>query len=304
MSKKPSRSSSNPTDGASEEAAAKGPGEASTPDKAPASPKAPAKRRTRRTKTAKSATTDTTPTKESVEAPSGKERSSLPAFGFAADLLGKRDNPADSGADETASNLDTDRLEAAGEQAASAADASDPERIFQFAGGLESALSEEEQPKVRRLATWVTFDLADEIFAMPVEPVREILRVETITRVPHAPRPIRGVTNLRGRVIPVIDLRLRIGLSPTELGRSTRIIVVAARGRLIGLLADAVQQVIHLDLDRIQPPPDDVLTVQSDYIRGVYHLEDHLVLLLDIERALVVRDAPDASHTAAASPST
>jgi purine-binding chemotaxis protein CheW len=79
--------------------------------------------------------------------------------------------------------------------------------------------------------------------------------------------------------------------------------VVAARGRLIGLLADAVQQVIHLDLDRIQPPPDDVLTVQSDYIRGVYHLDDNLVLLLDVERALVVREGPEESRSSSAASS-
>ncbi|MEM8932592.1 MAG: chemotaxis protein CheW, partial [Acidobacteriota bacterium] len=133
--------------------------------------------------------------------------------------------------------------------------------------------------------------LADEVFAIPVEPVRQVVRVSDITRVPHAPRPIRGVTNLRGRVIPVIDLRLRIGLEETAIARATRVVAVSSRGRVLGLLVDAVLQVVHLDLDQVQPPPDDVMTVQSDYIRGVYDREDGLILLLDIDRALIIREA-------------
>ena len=125
-------------------------------------------------------------------------------------------------------------------------------------------------------------------------PVREVVRVASITRVPHAPKPIRGVTNRRGRVIPVIDLRLRIELPPTGLERSSRIIVVSSRGRLLGLLVDAVHQVIHIDLEQVQPPPDDVMTVQSDYLSGVYHQDDQLILLLDIDRALIIQDpAPE-----------
>ena len=97
---------------------------------------------------------------------------------------------------------------------------------------------------------------------------------------------------MRGRVIPVIDLRLRIELPSAELGRSSRVIVVSSRGRLLGLLVDAVHQVIHVDLNRVQPPPDDVMTVQSDYISGVYHLEDQLILLLDINRVLIIQEGP------------
>ena len=126
---------------------------------------------------------------------------------------------------------------------------------------------------------------------MPVEPVQQIVRISSITRVPHAPRPIRGVTNLRGRVIPVIDLRVRVGLPAAEIDRSSRIIAVGSRGRAIGLLVDAVHQVMHLDLNLIQRPPEDVLTTQSDYIAGVYHHGESLILLLDVDRALIVRDS-------------
>ncbi len=180
---------------------------------------------------------------------------------------------------------------AAATAATADATATASDRIFRFADSLEQA-SEEQEKVAQRITTWVAFELAGETFALPVEPIREVLRVSGITRVPHAPKPIRGVTNLRGRVIPVIDLRLRIDLPPTPIDRATRIIVVASRKRLLGLLVDAVQQVVHLDLNQVQPPPEDVMTLQSDYISGVYHLADKLVLLLNVDRALIVRDDP------------
>lgn len=236
------------------------------------------------------------------EEASAKKTTHLPASGFAEDLLGKT-RARDGGSGEHGSEeADQARVvetavrrfgeigpAADAAVAAGGAESTDPERIFRFADTLDGATTEKEQPTVRRMGTWVSFALAGETFALPVEPVREVVRVGNITRVPHAPKPIRGVTNLRGRVIPIVDLRLRIDLPPTEFERATRIIVVAARGRLIGLLVDAVQQVVHLDLDQIQPPPEDAMTVQSDYISGVYHLDDHLVLLLNVERALIIR---------------
>lgn len=205
----------------------------------------------------------------------GERKVSLPAFGFADDLLRQVRSEAEAGS-------------ADGEPAPS-------ERIFTFADSLDAAARDEEEATAPvRLATWVTFRLAGETFALPVEPVREVLRVQSVTRVPHAPEPIRGVSNLRGRVIPVIDLRVRIGLPAADLDRASRVIVVGSRGRLLGLLVDAVRHVVHLDLDRVQAPPEDVMTVQSDYISGVYHLEDQLVLLLDVDRALIVRE-PESS---------
>ncbi len=210
---------------------------------------------------------------------------SLPAFGFAEDLLPK---PAAKAKPKTAP---------APRDVAPApkVDSADPRRIFAFADSLERGIAEPEAAPAK-LETWVAFSLAGEVFAMPVTPVREVVRVSSITRVPHAPRPIRGVTNRRGRVIPVIDLRLRIELPATELGRASRVIVVSSRGRLLGLLVDAVHQVVHIDADKVQPPPEDVMTVQSNYLSGVYHLDDQLILLLDIDRALIIHDTvPEAS---------
>ena len=245
---------------------------------------------------------------ESPASSSSSKTGKLPAFGFAADLLASRSEESATDAAQTdVATTDAAKVEPAKVQdlpapQASTADSAtadsatseglavDPERIFHFADSLER--EEEEETVAQRLTTWITFSLEGETFALPVEPVREVLRLSHITRVPHAPRPIRGVTNLRGRVIPVIDLRVRIELPAGGIDRSTRVIVVGSRGRLIGLMVDAVHQVAHIDLNRVQPPPDDVMTVQSDYLAGVYQLEDRLILLLDVDRALILRDTP------------
>ncbi len=208
---------------------------------------------------------------------------SLPAFGFAEDLLGKPEaKPSEAKPpeiDSLAQAIPEPEI-----------DAADPRRIFAFADQLERSGVMEPQAVPAELETWIAFSLAGEVFALPVTPVREVVRVSSITRVPHAPRPIRGVTNRRGRVIPVIDLRLRIELPAADLGRASRVIVVSSRGRLLGLLVDAVHQVVHIDVAKVQPPPDDVMTVQSDYLSGVYHLDDQLILLVDIDRVLIIKD--------------
>ncbi len=185
--------------------------------------------------------------------------------------------------------FDTTEMKAA--IAVESTDGAAEDRIFAFADSLNARIGQDEQVKAKRLETWLTLILADELFALPVDPVRQVLRLSSITRVPHAPTPIRGVTNVRGRVIPVIDLRLRLDLPESALDRGSRIVVVHSRGRLLGLLVDAVQQVVHLDMDLVQPPPDDVMTRQSDYISGVYDWQDKLLLLLDVDRALILREA-------------
>jgi purine-binding chemotaxis protein CheW len=166
------------------------------------------------------------------------------------------------------------------------------ERIYAFADQLGKDKKEEKDGKTEEeLEIWVTFSLANESFGLPVSNVREILRAGTITQVPHAPHPVRGVTNIRGRVLPVVDLRARLGLQESKLDQLSRILVVEAHGRLIGLLVDSVQQVIRLNRKAIQPAPPDVMTAQSDYILGVYHLQELLVILLDVNRVLLIKDS-------------
>ena len=204
----------------------------------------------------------------------------LPAFGFAADLLRDHEN-----------------ARAAEPIEASAIDPEDPERIYAFADHVDEATTRPTPTTgpEPRIETWVTFGLRSEVYALPVEPIREVLRVTQITRVPHAPSPIRGVTQMRGRVLPVIDLRVRLGLPEGAIDRASRILVVASRNRLIGLLVDHVDHVTHLDLNHAQPPPRDVVGPQSDFVTAVYHEADRLILMLDVDRTMRIHEAAGAA---------
>lgn len=168
-------------------------------------------------------------------------------------------------------------------------EAKGPDRVLRFADEMASREVEEEEVE-RELETWVTCHVEREIFALPVRQIQEILRVDKLTRVPHAPFPVRGVTNMRGHVLPVVDLRRRLGLDEAEIGRASRILVIDSKGRLIGLMVDAVQEVTEIDRLRVEDPPDDVMTDQSYYIQGVYHRGEDLFILLDADRVLEIRD--------------
>ncbi len=163
-----------------------------------------------------------------------------------------------------------------------------PDRVYQFADRIGTADATPQAQK--RYEIWVTFLLAGVTYGLPVTHVQEILRVESITRVPHAPATIRGVTNMRGRVLPVVDLRVRLGLPEVPTDASSRLVVASSRGRSIALLVDTVMQVQRVDTAEIQPPPPDVMTDDSDYIVGVHQVADRLVVLLDVDRVLIVKD--------------
>jgi purine-binding chemotaxis protein CheW len=163
------------------------------------------------------------------------------------------------------------------------------DRIYAFADSLDSQEQEVEGPK-REYETWVSFALDKETYAFPVTSVQEILLVEDITRIPHAPKPVRGVTNMRGRILPVVDLRVRLGLPKAPITERTRILVSSSRGRLLGLLVDGVRQVMRIDRLHIQPPPDDVVTEVSDYITGICDLGGVILILLDVDKVLWIKE--------------
>jgi purine-binding chemotaxis protein CheW len=119
-----------------------------------------------------------------------------------------------------------------------------------------------------------------------------VIRVGDITRVPQAPPHIRGVTNLRGRILPVVEIRTRLGLAPLVPRSTARIIVAEVRGRVLGLLVDSVAQVQKLPADRLVAAPDEIKSAHTTYLTGVIHLNDRLIILLDLALAL---DPPGAS---------
>ena len=130
----------------------------------------------------------------------------------------------------------------------------------------------------------LTFPLGGAAYALPVERVREIVRIRPITPVPRVPEAVLGVISLRGEIVQVVDLRRRLGLEPLEPGRSSRVIVVHdGDGRVAGLLVDGVTDVISVDEDAMRPAAGDARSVEALYARG-----DEFVSLVDIERVLAI----------------
>lgn len=138
--------------------------------------------------------------------------------------------------------------------------------------------------------SFVSFRLGREEFGVPIETVREILRVDEITRVPHAPPYIRGVTNVRGRILPVVEIRTRIGLPPLEPGPDSRIVVLEVGARTLGLLVDGEARVAKAKASQIEPPPEEIVSARSDYVSGVAKRPEGLLIILDPERTLVVKE--------------
>jgi purine-binding chemotaxis protein CheW len=141
---------------------------------------------------------------------------------------------------------------------------------------------------ITQTAQYLTFRLGEEVFALDIAQVREVLDFTAITRVPRMPAFMRGVINLRGSVVPVVDLRLKFGMSGTERTVNTCIIIVEIemeRERtVIGALADSVQEVIDLEPGHIEPAPRIGTSLDAAFIRGMGRREEHFVIILDIDR--------------------
>lgn len=139
----------------------------------------------------------------------------------------------------------------------------------------------------------VSFHLANEHYGINILSVQEIILVGQITSIPEVPNYVEGLINLRGKVIPVIDLRRRFGMSAVDYGENTRIIVTNTAQRTIGLVVDAVHEVLRLDGNQIEPLPAGLTNVNASYITGVVKLEDRILILLDTE--VVISDETQTS---------
>ena len=137
---------------------------------------------------------------------------------------------------------------------------------------------------------FVSFVIDEEEFGVDILNVQEIIRLVEATRVPHSPSFVEGVINLRGRIVPVIDLRGRFGLPGREADRDTRIIVVDLAGTVVGFRVDSVREVIRVHRHVIEPPPDLATGIEARYITGVAKLEDRLLILLDLNEILTTEE--------------
>jgi len=130
----------------------------------------------------------------------------------------------------------------------------------------------------------VSFEVGEEEFAVPILSVQEINRIMQITRVPQSPVYVEGVINLRGKIIPVIDLRKRFGLGKLEDSKDVRIIVVEVASRVLGFTVDRVNEVLRINSSIIEPPPSMVSGQDTDYVQGVGKMDDRLLILLNLEK--------------------
>ncbi|MCL5104074.1 MAG: chemotaxis protein CheW [Armatimonadetes bacterium] len=136
----------------------------------------------------------------------------------------------------------------------------------------------------------VVFELDGEYYGVDIGAVNTIIRMQEVTNIPRTPSFVEGVINLRGSIIPVIDLRKRFGLSVGETTKSSRIVVMEAGGQMIGMVVDAVAETLRLPIDAIEPPSPIIASVDSDYLRGVGKTENRLVILLDLDKVLTSKE--------------
>ena len=132
----------------------------------------------------------------------------------------------------------------------------------------------------------VVFGVSNEAYAVNIARVHEIIRLQQITVIPGSPASVEGVINLRGKVIPVLDLRKRFHLSAEDHTRSSRIVVVEVGGQTIGLIVDGVSEVLRISPERVEPPSPLVTGIDSRYLRGIAKLDGRLIVLLDLDQVL------------------
>lgn len=185
-----------------------------------------------------------------------KGKITLPAFGLAEDLLGAK----------------------------SAEQASVPEMSVRAADGEQPAAGEYHL---------VSFRIGGEEYGVEIGRVQEIVRVGQVTAVPNAPAYIKGVINLRGRIIPVLDLRKRLDLEAAAPTKNSRIIVVEMGQKVLGLLVDSVAQVVKIPASSVDAPPEDVEASRA-YVKGIGKIDMRLIMVMELDRVLA-RDAQTAT---------
>jgi purine-binding chemotaxis protein CheW len=163
-----------------------------------------------------------------------------------------------------------------------------PARIYTFTDSLQIGDEEEEEREVYE--TWVEFRLAGASFALPVAQVREILRLRDVTPVPQPPFPVIGVFNLRGRVVPLLDLRARLALPTQPPDADSRIVLVESQERRLGLLVDSVERVAQLAQSAMVRPEAET---EPGEVRGLHAAEDGKIRLLDLNAILTLPERDD-----------
>lgn len=132
----------------------------------------------------------------------------------------------------------------------------------------------------------VVFELANELYGVNIAAVESIIKMQAITQLPHTPPYVKGVTNLRGSVLPVIDLRARFGLESREDSKQTRIMIVTLGNVKAGIIVDGVSEVLRISDETIEPLPAMLSTVDAAFLKGIARLEKRLIILLELGKVL------------------
>lgn len=152
----------------------------------------------------------------------------------------------------------------------------------------DDVFGDEEEDTLKDM--FLTFSLGDEEYGIEIRQITEIIAIQKITEVPDMPSFVKGVINLRGYVIPVIDMRLRFQLPAREYGERTCVIVVSIEETMVGLVVDTVEDVLSIPEEDITPPPEMLRGASSRYIQGMGKVDDNVKIILNVERLLYDRE--------------
>jgi purine-binding chemotaxis protein CheW len=136
----------------------------------------------------------------------------------------------------------------------------------------------------------VVFNLGEESYAIDIAMVREIIQMQAITRVPGVPHSVEGVINLRGSVIPIVDLRKRFKLTKVDKSKDTRVVVVSCKGQDVGVIVDSVAEVLRIPIDSIEPSSSLFTEEHLEHLLGIVKLKEKLIILLDMDQVLSNQD--------------
>ena len=137
---------------------------------------------------------------------------------------------------------------------------------------------------------YLTFRLADEVYGLPILKVQEINKLMQMTKVPQAPDYVVGILNLRGQIVTIIDLGLKLGLGATDISQDPRNIIVNSAGGHVGLLVRKISDVVSADMERQEVAPANMRGIQGEYFTGVYKTETNLIGILNVDKVLSIED--------------
>jgi purine-binding chemotaxis protein CheW len=151
-------------------------------------------------------------------------------------------------------------------------------------------MAEKKEQSANPLLQLVIFKIGEEEFGVEITRVKEIIRLQPITRIPRTPDFLEGVINLRGKIIPVVDLRRRLGLPPKEPDKKTRIIVIEEEDRMVGFLVDAVTEVLRIPDQTTELPPNLKTGIDRSFITSIGILDKRLIILLDLNKVFTLEE--------------